>query len=172
MATTLLLLRATDLLRDSRSITAATSVAILLYVGHNAAASACSLLAGRLADRIAPRPVFAAAGIVYVAGYTVFAIGPQTWRLLLVGFLLAGVGIGAAEPAESTVVAHSLPETLRGNGFRILVQAIGDMGSTVVAGLPWSLLSPTIAFGYVAAWMLLSVTTSTMLRPHRSQPDK
>jgi MFS family permease len=175
VATTLLLLRATDLLRDGgRSITAATSVAILLYVGHNAAASACSLFAGRLADRIGPRPVFAAAGIVYVAGYTVFAIGPQSWRLLLVGFLLAGVGIGAAEPAESTVVARALPETLRGNGFGVLglVQAIGDMGSTVVAGLLWSLLSPAIAFGYVAAWMLLSVTTSTMLRPRRSQPDK
>ena len=116
VATTLLLLRATDLLRDGgRSITAATSVAILLYVGHNAAASGCSLLAGRLADRIGPRPVFAA-GIVYVAGYTVFAIGPQPWPLLLVGFLLAGVGIGAAEPAESTIVAQALPETLRGNG--------------------------------------------------------
>ena len=167
VATTLLLLRATDLLRDGgRSITAATSVAILLYVGHNTAASACSLLAGRLADRIGPRPVFAAAGIVYVAGYTVFAIGPQPWPLLLVGFLLAGVGIGAAEPAESTVVARALPETLRGNSFGVLglVQAIGDMGSTVVAGLLWSLLSPAIAFGYVAAWMLLSVSTSTLLR--------
>ncbi len=53
-----------------------------------------------------------------------------------------------------------------------LVQAIGDMGSTVVAGLLWSLLSPAIAFGYVAAWMLLSVSTSTMLRSRRTQPEK
>jgi len=53
-----------------------------------------------------------------------------------------------------------LPETLRGNGFGVLglVQAIGGMGSTVVAGLLWSLLSPAIAFGYVAAWTLLSVS--------------
>ena len=52
------------------------------------------------------------------------------------------MGIGAAEPAESTVVARALPETLRGNGFGVLglVQAIGDTGSTVV-GLLWSLLS-------------------------------
>ncbi len=52
------------------------------------------------------------------------------------------MGIGAAEPAESTVVARALPETLRGNGFGVLglMQAIGDTGSTVV-GLLWSLLS-------------------------------
>jgi len=74
------------------------------------------------------------------------------------------VGIGAAEPAESTVVARALPETLRGNGFGVLglVQAIGDKGSTVVAGLLWSLLSPAIAFGYVAAWTLLSVSPATV----------
>jgi MFS family permease len=111
---------------------------------------------------------------VYVAGYTVFAIGPQRWPLLLVGFLLAGVGIGAAEPAESTVVAKALPEKLRGNGFGVLglVQAFGDMGFTVVAGVLWSLLSLAVAFGYVAAWMLLSVSASAMLRPTRSRPKK
>ena len=60
------------------------------------------------------------------------------------------MGIGAAEPAESTVVARALPETLRGNGFGVLglVQAIGDTGSTVVG--------------------LLSVSTSTMLRSRRN----
>ena len=44
------------------------------------------------------------------------------------------MGIGAAESAESTVVARALPETLRDNGFGVLglVQAIGDTGSTVV----------------------------------------
>jgi hypothetical protein len=52
------------------------------------------------------------------------------------------------------------------------VRAAGDIGSTVVAGLLWSLLSPTIAFGYVAAWMLLSVTTATMPRSHQSRPEE
>jgi len=40
--------------------------------------------------------------------------------MLLVAFMLAGVGIGFAETAESTVVAHLLPEHLRGNGFGVL----------------------------------------------------
>lgn len=168
VATTLLILRATDLLETGgRDLTAATSLAILLYVAHNAAATACSLVAGQLCDRIGPRLVFAGSAAVYVAGYVIFAAGPHGWPVLLVGFVLAGLGIGAAETAESTAVAKTLPEGLRGNGFGVLglVQAFGDMGSTVVAGILWSLLSPTVAFGYVAAWMLASVAFSRMLTP-------
>ena len=82
-------------------------------------------------------------------------------------FLLSWVGIGFAEPAESTVVAHALPERLRGNGFGVLglTQALGDLGATVVAGLLWTLVSPTLAFGYAAAWMAASVLTSRLLPP-------
>ena len=168
VATTLLILRATDLLHtDTRDLTAATSLAILLYVAHNIAATLCSLIAGQLSDRIGPRWVFAASGIVYVAGYVVFAVGPTVWPLLLLGFVLSGIGIGAAETAESTAVARMLPERLRGNGFGVLglVQSVGDMGSTVVAGVLWSLISPLVAFGYAAAWMAGSVAASRMLRP-------
>jgi len=176
VATTLLILRATDLLHtDNRDLTAATSLAILLYVAHNAAATVCSLVAGQISDRIGPRVVFAASGAVYVAGYVVFAIGPHAWPLLLLGFILAGVGIGAAETAESTAVAQSLPEPLRGNGLGVLglVQAFGDMDSTVVAGVLWSLISPIVAFGYAAVWMLASVSSSRLLHPREAScPDR
>jgi hypothetical protein len=40
-----------------------------------------------------------------------------------------------------------------------LVQALGDLGATVVAGLLWSFTSPTIGFGYAAAWMAASLAT-------------
>lgn len=127
----------------------------------------CSLVAGQLSDRIGPRLVFASSALVYVAGYLVFAVGPHAWPLLLLGFVLAGLGIGAAETAESTAVAKTLPEGLRGNGFGVLglVQAFGDMGSTVIAGILWSLISPMVAFGYVAAWMFASVLASPLLQP-------
>ena len=58
--------------------------------------------------------------------------------MLLAGFLLAGIGIGFAE-TESTLVAHLLPDRLRGNGFGVLglVQSLGDLAYSLVVGLLW-----------------------------------
>lgn len=173
LATTLLILRATDLLHtDQRSLTAATSLAILLYAAHNAAATLASLVGGQIADRLSPRIVFAAGAVAYAFGYLLFALTQHSWPVLLIGFLLAGVGIGFAETAESTVVAQALPEHLRGNGFGVLglVQALGDLGATLVTGLLWALISPTVAFSYAVAWMLASLIASGALRtPPRSK---
>jgi len=167
VATTLLILRATDLLHaDGRSLTAATSIAVLLYAAHNAAATLASLGAGQLADRVNPRAVFAAGAAVYVASYLLFASDQHHWPVLLAGFLLAGIGIGFAETAESTVVARTLPDRLRGNGYGVLglVQSLGDLGATLVVGILWAAVSPTLAFGYAAAWMAASLIASALLR--------
>lgn len=167
IATTLLILRTTDLLHaDGRSLTAATSVAILLYAAHNGAATVAALAGGHLADRLNPRLVFAAGAGVYVASYLIFALNQHAWPVLLVGFCLAGVGIGFAETAESTVVALMLPDRLRGNGFGVLglVQSLGDLGATLVVGILWATTSATLAFCYAAAWMTASLLASGLLR--------
>lgn len=168
VATTLLILRVTGLLTDGgRSVTAATSVAILLYAGHNALAAGTSLVAGQLCDRRSPRPVFILGAVVYAIGYALLAAGVSGWPLLLLAFALAGMGIGFAETAESTAVAQALPKELRGNGFGALglTQALGDLGSTAVAGILWAVVSPAVAFGYAAAWMAAATLTGTLLHP-------
>jgi MFS family permease len=175
LATTLLILRATNLLHaDGRSLTLATSVAILLYAAHNGAATLASLGGGQLADRLSARAVFAAGAGVYVLGYALFAWQQHRWPILAIGFLLCGLGIGFAETAESTVVAQLLPERLRSNGFGVLglVQAFGDLGATLVAGVLWAVFSPTVAFGYAATWMALSVGASGWLRPRGQRPGR
>lgn len=167
LATTLLILRATQLLHgDSRTIAAAASLAILIYAAHNALAALLAYAGGHWLDRAGPRIVFAAGAAMYVLAYLGFAAGPTTWPLLLLFFCLAGAGIGLGETAESTLVARSLPERLRGSGFGVLggVQAAGDILATLVAGVLYTTVSPTLAFLYAAAWMLASLLSTSVLR--------
>jgi len=168
LATTLLILRATQLLHSpQRTATAAASLAILIYAVHNVVAAGASLTAGRWYDRAGPRVVFATGAAVYVISYGVFAAGPHSAPLVAVGFALAGAGIGLAEPTESAVISQLLPDRLRGSGFGLLgaVQAVGDLVATVVAGVLYTTVSPTVAFGYAAAWMAIAVFAAGMLRP-------
>jgi MFS family permease len=168
LATTLLILRATGLLHtDGRSLTAATSLAILLYAGHNAVAAVTSLLAGTWTDHSGPRLVLAIGAAVYVLAYLLLAWGPAQIWLLAAAFAAAGAGIGLAETAESATVALALPDRLRGNGFGLLglLQSFGDLGATLTAGIIWSLWSPTAAFTYAALWMLASVAASRLIVP-------
>lgn len=164
VATTLLILRATGLLTGPhRSITAATSLAVLLYAGYNAVATVASIAGGYLLDRVGSRPVFAGAAAAFAAGYLVFAFAAGTVAAVSAAFALAGIGIGLAETAQSALVAGLLPDRLRGSGFGVLgaVQAGGTLLASSIAGVLYAAISPTAAFCYIAAWMVLSLAATT-----------
>jgi MFS family permease len=169
ITTTLLILRATQLLdHGGRSLTAAASLAILLYAGHNLTASVVALVGGTWIDRWGPRPVFAAGAAAYVLAYGGFAFPIHHWLLLAGCFCLAGAGIGLAETAESTLVAQLLPDRLRGSGFGLLggLQSVGDFLSSAIVGLLYVAVAPTVGFAYAAVWMVLAVS-ATVLLGHR-----
>ncbi|HEY3410676.1 MAG TPA: hypothetical protein VGK53_21110, partial [Propionicimonas sp.] len=114
------------------------------------------------------RLVFALGAAAYLVAYGAFSLGGSL-VMLIGGFALAGVGIGLAETAESTVVAIRLPAELRSNAFGLLglTQSMGDIGATVVAGLLWAAFSAQVAFVYAAAWMAVSLVFSRLLRPQQ-----
>jgi MFS family permease len=163
-AVTLLILRATQLLHaDGRSLVTATSLAIVIYAGHNTAAAAFA--GGHWIDRSSPRAVFATGAALYVLAYGGFAFGPRAWPLLLAAFVLAGCGIGLSETSESALVAGAVPDHLRGSAFGALggVQAAGDILSSVTVGLLYAAVSPAVAFAYAAGWMVFSLGASSLL---------
>jgi MFS family permease len=174
VATTLLILRASQQLAASgRSVAAATSLAILIYALHNAFAAAIAFAGGHWVDRAEPRVVFAAAAGLYVVAYLGFA-GPWSDAFVLaVWFVLAGCGIGLAETAESALVARLLPDHLRGSGFGVLggVQSVGDLLASAVVGALYAAVSPLVAFAYAAGWMLVAVVASGVLRAARQPPS-
>jgi MFS family permease len=166
ITTTLLILRATQLLEQGgRSPTAAASVAILLYAGHNLTAAIVALAGGTWIDRRGPRLVFAAGAGAYVLAYGGLAFPIHYWPLLAGWFCLAGAGIGLAEPAESTLVARLLPDGLRGSGFGLLggLQSAGDFLSSAIVGLLYVAIAPTVGLAYAAAWMVLAVAATVWL---------
>lgn len=168
IATTLLILRATDLLHTgARSLTAAASLAILIYAIHNVFASFAAIIGGRWLDRSGAKIVFGTGAFVYIIAYACFALPLHTPMLIAGAFALAGIGIGLAETAESALVAHSLPDHLRGSGFGLLggLQSFGDFASTATVGLLYTVVSPAVGFLYAATWMVLSVGVSFVVKP-------
>jgi len=158
-AATLLILRATDLFDTSRGQTAATQLALVLYALYNLAATLISIPAGRHGDRSNPIRVLAAGAICFAAGYAVFAAGPRQPYLLATGFILAGLGIGCGETAQSAAVAALAPANLRGSAFGLLAtaQAAANLAASALAGIIWTAISPAAAFLFLTAAMIIAV---------------
>lgn len=165
-AATLLILRATDLLEPQRGYDSAVSAALFLYAGYNVTATVSSLLGGRLSDRRGPHLVLALGFAAFGVAYAGFALDSASIALLLALFVAAGIGIGFVETAEHAAVARLAPEEIRGSAFGLLaaVQAFGNLAASGVAGLIWTLASPTAAFLYLAAWMALALTGLLLAR--------
>ncbi len=158
-AATLLILRATDLFAHAHTRTGATQLALILYVGYNVAATLVSIPAGRHGDRTNPIRVMAAGAVFFAAGYAWFAVGTHNAALLAPAFILAGLGIGCAETAQTAAVATLAPTDLRGSAFGLLAttQAVANLVASAVAGILWTALSPTAAFVFLAAAMVIAV---------------
>jgi MFS family permease len=165
LATTILILRSNDILMSAGE-TAGSAVAVttVLYAGHNGVAAGVSSIAGIVVDRVGPRSALVFGAAAYLAAYAGFAFGPAGWPALAGIFALAGCGIGFAETAESSLIARSLPEDLRGTGFGLLglIQASGDLVATVVGGIIYTVVSPFACFVYAAAWMALSLSVNAL----------
>lgn len=169
IAATLLILRATELLQPGRGLDSATKIALVLYSGYNLAATLASIPAGHLGDRFGMVRVLASGVLLFGAAYLLLAATGPSIILILAGFILAGIAIGCVETAEHAAVATLAPEDLRGSAFGLLaaVQSFGNLAASAIAGLLWTLVSPTAAFIYAASWMVLALALFVRLRPSR-----
>lgn len=161
VATTLLILRTTVVLNPTHGTERATEIALLLYAAYNAAATLVSLPAGHVNDRVGSVRAWQIGAMAFLGSYLLFAFGDSSVIVLSVAFVLAGIGIGFAETAQSAAVAASASTDLRGSAFGLLagVQAFGNLAASVVAGFLWTFVSPQAAFIYLGAWMLIALVT-------------
>lgn len=155
VATSLLILRATELFVPSLGADRAAITGIALYVAYNVAATLVSFPAGRAVDTVGGPRVLAVGIALFVVSYTLLAVTGPDVLVLGAAFVAAGIGIGAVETAENAVVAAAAPEHQRGSAFGLLavIQAAGDLVASAVVGIAWTLASPSVAFGLAAAAM-------------------
>jgi len=166
MAATLLILRATDALAPERGQEAAATLAIALYVVYNIAATVSAVPAGRIADRVGPRMVFAGGVGLFAVAYALFALPSPSVLVMGAAFTLAGIAIGAVETGENAAVAGLAPGHQRGSAFGLLagIQSMGDFVASAVIGIVWTIAGPSIAFGVAVVAMLASVVSLVTLR--------
>ncbi|HEY5159625.1 MAG TPA: MFS transporter [Gaiellaceae bacterium] len=165
-AATLLILRATNLLQSGHSHATAVNLALGLYAGYNLAAVVASVVGGRLGDRRGMVLVFGLGAAAFGAAFVGLAFTGASILLLALFFALAGIGIGFAETAEGAAVASLAPNEVVGSAFGLLsgAQSFGNFAASVVAGALWTLVSPEVAFAYLAFWMLLSLASLVLVR--------
>ncbi|MGZ5214252.1 MAG: MFS transporter [Actinomycetota bacterium] len=157
-SSTLLILRATQVLHaNGRSSAAAASVAILLYTAHNASNAFAAYPAGALADRLGRRNVLVVGIGLFGLACLAFVFGPTRVPALGVLFVAIGASTAMVETAEGSHASELLPPSIRGRGFGLLglVDGIGDLVSSLVIGVIWTVTAPAWGFAFAALMSFL-----------------
>ena len=150
---TLLILYATQHVTGSLFTLGGATLAISLYVLHNAVSALAAFPIGALSDRVGRKPVIVG-GYVFAAATTVgFALLPPVPIALLALFFCSGVYIACEEVAEKAYASELLPNAVKGTGMGVLaaVNGVGDMISSAIVGGLWTLLPEQPAVGFLVA---------------------
>lgn len=156
-ATSLLILRATQLLSAIHDAATAASLAILLYTLHNITYAGCSYPIGRLTDLVGKKYILA-------CGYTLTGITSllciiPTSNVIVIGsfFIVAGIAIAITDGVQRSVAADLLPANVRGTGYGALsvTIGIGNLLSNSIVGFLWANISPLAGFGYSAVLCII-----------------
>ena len=155
-ARTLLILRATQLLAPEMGMARATATALALYTAHNILYAAACYPIGRLADRFSPRKLLV---VGYVAGTltaVLAMVATPSLPLLVALFAVAGLTLAFEDTLEGTITARMVPPEVRGTGYGALAatNGIGDLLSSAIVGIVWTLEGPEIAFAFAAGMCL------------------
>jgi len=169
-ATAFFTLRAAQMLQPELSRPAALSAAVGFYLAHNAVGAAVSFPAGWLADRIGKAPALASAYLTFAAACVVGMLG-HGWLAVMFLALLVGAQNPVVSSVEGSLSSSIVEERRLGTAFGVLnaVNGVGDLASSLVAGVLWTLVSPAAAFGFGAA-LCAGAASVLVLRPPRPVP--
>lgn len=145
-----------------------------------------ALIGGRLCDLVGRKRIYQWDMLVYAAGMLVLVFAVTPW-MIVVGFVAAGLAVGADIPASWTIIAEMAPDGHRGRHSGV-AQVLWYMGPCVVllAGLalsPLGILGARIIFAHLVViaillWVFrfsmrestLWTTAKTAMKQHTARP--
>ena len=147
-ARSLLILRATQLLSPELGFARAAATAMGLYVLHNVVYAAASYPVGRLADKLSPVGLLAVGYGVGAATAVLAALATSSMWMLVPLFLAAGLTLAFEDTLEGTLTALLTPPHLRGTAYGAMAttNGVGDLLSSSLVGLAWTVFGPAVAF--------------------------
>lgn len=140
------------------------SQVILLYLVFNVAASVLAIPFGKLSDRFGRSSVLVPGYLIYGLVYLGFAVLAAKPAILIL-FIAYGAYTALISGAERALVAENSPPGLKGTvlGLYGMLQGIGLLLSSIIAGLLWNNVSSNAPFlfggimGIVSALLILII---------------
>jgi len=136
-----------------------TFIGVIAAFSANAiSAGVGALIGGRLCDLLGRKKIYQWDMLFYAFGMLFLVFAVQPW-MIVVGFLIVGLAVGADIPASWTIIAEMAPDGHRGKHSGV-AQVLWYMGPTVVllAGLALSglgVLGARIIFAHLVVIALL-----------------
>ncbi|WP_342038518.1 MFS transporter [Brevibacterium ammoniilyticum] len=158
------------------------AVGLLSALSANAFGSAIgAAIGGPLSDRYGRKFIYTYDLILYMIG-TVFAIFAVNFTMLLIGFVLTGIAVGAGVTAAWTYIAEEAPDGRRAGhvGVAQLAWSIGPMIGFLLAAIlePMGLLGSRIIFAhlfviaFVTWWVRRGLSESQRWKQKNANPNK
>ncbi len=145
------------LLWRAREIGIAVALAPILWMVLQIVKSASSFGGGALSDWWGRRATILAGWVLYSGVYVGFALAAAAWQIWLL-FALYGIFYGLTESPERALVVDLVPESWRGRALGTYNAAVGlaTLPASVIFGVLYENLGPTIAFGFGAALAIVA----------------
>ncbi|MGO9831664.1 MAG: MFS transporter [Myxococcaceae bacterium] len=166
---TLLILWATQAWTPRLGVVTAARWAMVFYVGYNVVYTLSCFVAGALADAFPKVYVLATGYLLAALPAAVLILPGSSFGKFAAVFGLAGVYMGFWETVEGSAAAEMLSPEERGVGFGVLatVNGVGDLFSSVLVGLLWT-VSPRIAMSAVILLCLLGALVVSRSRARKT----
>jgi len=157
-APTLLILRAQELLLPLQGAAVAGVTAVGLYTFSNVVYAFVAYPLGTLADRYSKK-------LILSVGFTLFGLmslgficaDSKLWLLILL-FVVNGVYTAIIESTQPALASTLMPEDQHGAGFGTLsaIDGLGDLLSSILVGVLWTVASPVVGFAFAGALALIA----------------